>query len=100
MAFTPEAWAAGKSKIHLKSTCTFVNRTADVVNPAGTDGTMSAAGTEAESIYAPGLDAPDNVILPRKSVTWTMGYGVAGKADVQLTVRFGMLTYPAVTFTS
>lgn len=98
--FKRAEFAAGaeKAKVHLKSKCTFTNHSGKVFNPAGTSGRMSANGAEGESVYQDGLDAPDNPVLPGKSVTWWMGYGVDSTTDVQLTVSLGFLDYADVTF--
>ena len=60
---------------------------------------QSYGGVEGDSVYQDGLDAPDNPVLPGKSVTWWMGYGVDDAADTQLTVRLGFLDYDDVIYT-
>lgn len=87
-----------QAKVFLKSQCTFTNHSGQVFKPAGTSGRMSANGTEGESVFQEGLSTPDNPVLPGKSVTWWMGYGVESAADVQLTVSLGFLDYTDITF--
>ena len=38
-------------------------------------------------------------MLPGKSVTWWMGYGVPNQKDLQLEVNVGFLDYGTVIFT-
>jgi len=85
--------------MYLKFKCTFTNKTKEVFDPALTTASASAGGEEGESVYQDGLDAPDNPVLPGKSVTWWMGYGVQDTADTQLTVSLGFLDYDDVIFT-
>jgi hypothetical protein len=101
VTFRRSEFAAGgeNATVFLKSKCTFVNRSGKVFKPAGTSGSMSAGGVEGDSVFQTGFDAPDNPVLPGKSVTWWMGYGVVSAEDVQLTVRLGFLDYSSVTFT-
>jgi len=100
VAFEPDQYAAGgeNSKVHFKIKCTFRNKSDKTFDPALSSGSMSAGGEEGESVYQDGLDAPDNPVLPGKSVTWWMGYGVNSKQDVQVTVSLGFLDYKDVTF--
>jgi hypothetical protein len=100
IAFKRAQYAAGgkEAEAFLKSKCTFTNRSDTVIEPAGTTGRMSAGGVEGESVFQEGLDAPDNPVLPGKSVSWWMGYGVASSDSLQLTVSIGFLSYDAVTF--
>jgi hypothetical protein len=98
--FKPAKFAVGGSsaKFHLKSKCTFTNRSGETFKPALTYGSMTADGVEGESVYQEGLDAPDNPVLSGRSVTWWMGYGVGSAEEVQMTVSMGFLDYDAVTF--
>jgi hypothetical protein len=100
VAFKRGQFAAGGegAKAFVKSKCTFTNRSDKVFKPAGTSGSMSANGVEGESVFQEGLDAPDNPVLPGKSVTWWMGYGVASSSSLQLTVSLGFLDFDSVTF--
>jgi hypothetical protein len=99
--FRPKGFAAGGEAFpaHVKYKATFTNNTDEVFDPGLTDGSVSSAGVEGDSVYQDGLDAPDNPVLPGKSVTWWMGYGVQDPADTQLTVRLGFLDYEDVIFT-
>jgi hypothetical protein len=100
VAFKRAEFAAGGegAKAFMKSKCTFSNKSDKVFKPAGTSGSMSADGAEGDSVYQEGLDAPENPILPGKSVTWWMGYGVASSTALQLTVELGFLDHDSVTF--
>lgn len=100
--FTPDQFAAGgeKFKHHVKFKLTFTNRSGKVFDPSLTTGAVSSGGQEGESVYQDGLDAPDNKILPGKSVTWWMGYGVKDSRKVQLTVNVGFLDYDDVIYTN
>jgi hypothetical protein len=102
VSFKPDEFAMGGKEfpIHVKSRCTFVNKTTEVFNPALTNANMSSDGVEGESVYQSGLDAPENPVLPGKSVTWWMGYGVQKTDDVTMTVRLGFLDYEDVIFDS
>lgn len=99
--FKRDKWAAGgeNKRVFLKFKSTFVNRTKEVFDPALTTGSASSNGTEAESVYQDGLDAPDNKVLPGKSVTWWMGYGFDSNKDVQLEISMGFLDYDTIIFT-
>jgi hypothetical protein len=98
--FKRDQYASGgeTAKALLKTKCTFTNHSSKVFNPSGTTGSMSAGGAEGDSVYQAGLDAPDNPVLPGKSVSWWMGYGVQSTSDVQLTIGLGFLDYAEVTF--
>jgi hypothetical protein len=100
--FTPDKYAISGDKrpMYLKFKCTFTNKTQEVFDPALTTASASADGEEGESVYQNGLDAPDNKVLPGKSVTWWMGYGVKSKKDLQLEVNIGFLDHDTVIFTS
>lgn len=87
-------------KTHLKFKATFKNNTQEVFDPALTTGAVSGGGLEGDSVYGPGLDAPDNKVLPGKSVTWYMGYGVQSEKDLQMEVSVGFLDYGTVIFTN
>ena len=99
--FTPDRYAVvgEKKPVYLKFKATFKNNTKEIFDPALTTGAASAAGTEGESVYQDGLDAPDNKVLPGKSVTWWMGYGLEGQKDLQLELSVGFLDYGTVIFT-
>lgn len=101
VAFKPGKYAAGGEKFaaHVKYRATFTNNTKKVFDPMGSDGNVTSAGVEGESVYQDGLDAPDNKVLPGKSITWWMGYGVNDSTDTQLTVRLGFLDYDDAIFT-
>jgi hypothetical protein len=101
VAFKPGKYSAGGEKFaaHVKYRATFTNNTKKVFDPAMSDANVTSAGVEGESVYQNGLDAPDNPVLPGKSVTWWMGYGVNDSADTQLTVRLGFLDYDDAIFT-
>ncbi|MEU4242948.1 hypothetical protein [Actinoplanes sp. NPDC026619] len=99
--FKRDKYAAGgeKSKIFVKFKSTFKNNTKEVFDPALTTGSVSAGGEEGDDIYQDGFDTPQNKLLPGKSVTWWMGYGVNTKDDLQLEVSIGFLDYGTVLFT-
>ncbi len=99
--FKRDQYAAGgeNKKMSLKFKATFKNNTKEVFDPALTSASASAGGVEGESIFQEGLDAPDNKLLPGKSVTWWMGYGVDTDKDIQLQVNVGFLDYGTVIFT-
>lgn len=100
-SFKRDQYALGgeKKTVFLKFKATFKNNTKEIFDPALTDGAASADGVEGESVYQEGMDAPDNKVLPGKSVTWWMGYGLASRKDVQLEVTVGFLDYGTVIFT-
>jgi hypothetical protein len=100
--FKKDKYAAGGEgkKVFLKFQATFTNGTKDVFDPALTTGSATGGGTEGESIYQEGLDAPDNKVLPGKKVTWWMGYGLDSDKDLQLEVNVGFLDYGTVIFTN
>lgn len=102
VAFKRDQYAAGGEgkKVFLKFKSTFTNGTKEIFDPALTTASVSAGGEEGESVFQEGLDAPDNKILPGKSVSWWMGYGVDTKTDLQLQVTVGFLDYGTVIFTS
>lgn len=89
-----------KSAEHVKFKATFKNNTDEVFDPALTTAACTAGGEEGETVYQEGMDSPNNKILPGKSVSWTMGYGVASKKDLQLEVNVGFLDYGTVIFTA
>jgi hypothetical protein len=99
--FRPKRFAAGGEAFpaHVKYQATFTNNTDEVFDPALSSGSVSSAGIEGDSVFQDGLDAPDNPVLPGKSVTWWMGYGVQDPAETQLTVSLGFLDYEDVIFT-
>jgi len=101
VTFKRDQFAMGgeKQKVSLKFKATFKNNTDEVFDPTLTTAAASAAGEEGESIFQEGLDAPDNKVLPGKSVTWWMGYGVPSQKDLQLEVNVGFLDYGTVIFT-
>lgn len=103
VVFKKSQYAAGGEgkKVFLKFKTTFKNNTKEIFDPALTTGSASAAGTEGEAVFQEGLDAPDNKILPGKSVSWWMGYGFEANKDVQLEVSMGFLDgYGTVVFTN
>ena len=51
-------------------------------------------------MYQDRLDAPENKVLPGKSVSWWMGYGLASNNDLQLEVTMGFLDYDTVILTN
>ncbi len=99
--FRPKRFAAGGEAFpaHVKYKATFTNNTDEVFDPALSSGSVSSAGIEGDSVYQDGLDAPDNPVLPGKSVTWWMGYGVQDPAETQLTMSLGFLDYEDAIFT-
>jgi hypothetical protein len=101
VSFVRDQYAAGgqNSSHFLKSKCTFVNNSANVFNPSLTSVSMSAGGAEGDQIFQDGLGTPTNPVLPSRSVSWVVGFGVDSTSDVQLTVRLGFLNYAEVTFT-
>jgi hypothetical protein len=100
--FKRDEYASGgeNQPIAVKFKLTFKNNSKTVFDPALTAGSVSAGGEEGESIYQTGLDAPENKVLPGKSVTWSMGYGVKSTSDLQLEVDMGFLEYGTVIFTN
>ncbi|GLW28510.1 hypothetical protein [Actinoplanes regularis] len=100
--FKRDKYAVGgeKSKVFVKFKSTFKNNTKEVFDPSLTTGSASAGGEEGDSIYQDGLDAPDNKVLPGRSVTWWMGYGVSTQKELQLEVNVGFLDYGTVIFTN
>jgi hypothetical protein len=100
--FTPDQYAVTgeKKPLYLKFKATFVNKTNEVYDPSLTTASASANGEESESVYQDGLDTPDNKVLPGKSVSWWMGYGVTSQNDLQLQVGVGFLDYDTVIFTN
>ena len=84
----------------MKFKVTFTNKSDEIFDPSLTAGDVSSGGEEGESVYQDGLDAPDNKLLPGKSVTWWMGYGVKDASKIQLTVRMGFLDYDDAIFTN
>jgi hypothetical protein len=101
VTFKPAKFAVGgeASPAHVKYHATFTNNADKVFDPALTSGSVTSAGVEGDSVFQDGLDAPDNKVLPGKSVTWWMGYGVDDAADTQFTVSMGLLDYDDVIFT-
>jgi hypothetical protein len=98
--FTPDQYAVtgAKKPEYVKFKATFVNKTNQVYDPSLTSASASAGGEEAESVYQDGLSTPDNKVLPGKSVTWWMGYGVKSQKDLQLQIDIGFLDHDAVIF--
>lgn len=98
--FTRDEWAVGGDdmKYAVKSKCTFTNGAEETFDPVGTSGSLTAGGVEGDSVYQSGLDAPENPVLPGRSVSWWMGYGTDSLDDMQLTVSLGFIDYDAVTF--
>ena len=101
VAFRPKRFAAGGESFpaHVKYRATFTNNTDEVFDPSMTTANVTSGGVEGDSVYQDGLDAPENPVLPGKSVSWWMGYGVQEPADTQLTVTLGFLDYEDVIFT-
>jgi hypothetical protein len=99
--FTPGQYAitGDKQPVYLKFKATFFNKTREVYDPSLTTASASANGEEAESVYQDGLSTPNNKVLPGKSVTWWMGYGVKGQKDLQLEINIGFLDHDTVIFT-
>jgi hypothetical protein len=101
--FTPDEYAVTgeKKPVYVKFKSTFANNTKTIFDPALTSASASGGGEEGESVYQDGLDAPENKILPGKSVTWWMGYGVKSQQDLQLEITLGFLDdYGTVIFTN
>ena len=98
--FTPSQYAitGDKQPIYVKFKATFVNKTKEVYDPSLTTASASANGEEAESVYQDGLSTPSNKVLPGKSVTWWMGYGVKSQKDLQLQINVGFLDHDTVVF--
>lgn len=97
----PEFVSAGNRRHFVKFRVTLTNTTSEVLDPSLTTGAVTSGETEGESVYEDGLDAPDEKILPGKSRTWWMGYGVADPTRLTLTVSVGFLDgYPDVLFTN
>lgn len=99
--FKKDRYAIGGEgkKVFLKFKATFTNNTDEVFDPALTSASASGDGTEADSVFQNGMDAPDNKLLPGKSVTWWMGYGFDSAKTYQLEVNVGFLDYGSVIFT-
>lgn len=99
--FSPSKYAAedGTHKRHVKIKLTFTNNTAKVYDPSLTSGSITSGGREGGSVYQEGLDSPDTKILPGKSITWWMGYGVKNPGKVTFQVNIGFLDYPDLIFT-
>jgi hypothetical protein len=100
--FTPDKYAitGEKHPVYLKFKCTFTNKTKEIFDPSLTTASASADGEEGESVYQNGLDAPDNKVLPGRSVTWWMGYGLKSQKQLQLEVNIGFLDHDSVIFTN
>lgn len=99
--FTPDEYAVtgDRKPLYLKFRATFRNNTQAVFDPTLTSASASAAGEEGESVYQDGLGTPDNKVLPGRSVSWWMGYGVKGRGDLQLEITMGLTDYGTVIFT-
>jgi hypothetical protein len=99
--FKPDEYAVtgDKKPVYVKFKATFVNKTKEVYDPSLTTASASADGEEGESVYQNGLSTPDNKVLPGRSVSWWMGYGVKSQKQLQLELNIGFLDHDTVIFT-
>jgi hypothetical protein len=99
--FTPDKYAIGGDKrpVYVKFKATFTNKTNEVYDPSLTTASVSADGEEGDSVYQGDLGTPDNKVLPGKSVSWWMGYGIKSQKDLQLEINIGFLDHDTVIFT-
>lgn len=84
----------------VKFKVTFRNASKEVADLALTSSTLSSGETDGEEIFAEGTGSPTAKLLPGKSRSWTVAYGVDNPKQVTLTMSVGFLDYEDVTFTN
>ncbi len=97
--FTPSEWAAGGegSAQHVRFEITITNGTAEKFDPSMIYPTVTSGGVEGEEVFDEGLDgAPMTTVLPGKSVTFPIGFGVEDAADVLMEIELDWEDEPAL----
>lgn len=98
-SFTPGRYAAGGegSAEHVRFEVTLKNGTDEAFDPSMLYATVTSGGVEGEEIFDDGLDgAPMTTLLPGKSVTYPVGFGVKDSSDVLMEIELDWVGETAI----
>lgn len=87
--FTPSEYAAGGEGFpsHVRFDITLSNNTDAAFDPTMAMDSVVSGGVEGDAVFDDGLEgSPMSTLLPGKSVTYAVGYGVQDATDVQVEV--------------
>lgn len=88
-AFTPSTYAAGGEghQSHIKTSVTITNGTSASFDPTLAMDTVTSGGAEGDPVFDDGLEgSPMATLLPGRSITYDVGYGVNDPSDVTIEV--------------
>ena len=98
-SFTPGRYSAGGegSPEHVRLEVTLKNGTDEAFDPSMLYATVTSGGAEGEEIFDDGLDgAPMTTVLPGKSVTYPVGFGVKDSSDVLMEIELDWVGETAI----
>lgn len=87
--FTPGEYSAGGEGFpsHVRFDITLTNNTSAAFDPTLAMDSVVSGGVEGDAVFDDGLEgSPMSTLLPGKSVTYSVGYGVQDATDVQIEV--------------
>ncbi len=98
-SFTPGRYSAGGegSPEHVRFEVTLKNGTDEAFDPSMLYATVTSGGVEGEEIFDDGLEgAPMTTVLPGKSVTYPVGFGVEDSSDVLMEIELDWVGETAI----
>lgn len=87
--FTPSAYASGGEgqNLHEKFRVTVTNGTDAVYDPSLLSVAVNSGGEDGDQVFDTGLDgSPTGKVRPGKSISYDVGFGIADRGDITLTV--------------
>jgi hypothetical protein len=101
----PKAYTLGEWDIisndfpaHFVTTVTLKNTGMEKYDPSGVYLSASSGGVQGEDIWIDGVMAPTTTVMPGKSVSWNVAFGVDDLADVTVDVDPGIEYQPWFTY--
>ena len=87
-AFVRSSYGVGGEGMPLfrRVRCTLTNTGSAAYDPTLVVGSMSAGGAEGSRVFQSGLTSLTSPILPGRSVSWTMGWGITAPDRIQVTI--------------
>ena len=98
-SFEPGRYSAGgeKSPEHVRLEITLKNGTDEPFDPSMLYATVTSGGAEGEEVFDDGLEgAPMTTVLPGKSVTYPVGFGVKDSSDVLMEIELDWVGETAI----
>ncbi|WP_043110033.1 DUF4190 domain-containing protein [Paraoerskovia marina] len=102
-SFTPGEWAFGgeDAPAHVKFTITVDNGTDEPFDPSLFTTSLASGGAESDSVYDDDISgSPDTKVMPGKSVSFVVGYGVEDPDDLTMEVSPDFLEHEEILVAS